>query len=195
MGNKDSTTLLALVLVPQGLYLTVGVTLLLIGCLLVIRKPHPMAATPLTGAAPRKSNNLLGVLCIVYLLPIACVFASVCYEYNNREKWHLGLDKPSLWIFLLRYLMKLFVGVSTIFWIWSGKSITAWKAIFKRLGPHKQLPVKCQTLPVIRYGPNHTTVPVSSSTLSTNSSRHSNRSHSHRKPRIHCHRNGGETVL
>lgn len=195
VGNRDSTTLLALVLAPQALYLSAGIILLTIGCLLVVRKPSPLAAAPLTGAAPRKDSDLLGAICTLYLLPTACVFASVCYEYNNREKWLSGEDKPALWVFLLRHVMELLVGVSTIFWIWSSKTITAWKSIIKRLGPRKQLPVKCQTLPVIRYGPNLPTFGAPTSTLSTGSSRHSSRAHSHRKPRIHHHRGGGETVL
>lgn len=195
VGNKDLTTLLTLVLIPQALYLVAGTGLLFLGCVFVVRKPRPLAAAPLTGAAPRKDNDLLGALCSLYLLPVVCVFASVCYEYKNRDAWMSGTDKPALWIFLLRYLMEVFIGVSAIFWIWSSKSVTAWRAVFRRLGPRKQLPVKCQTLPVLRYAPPTSSIQLPPATLSTSGSRHSGRSHSYRKPRIHHHRSGGETVL
>lgn len=193
VGNKNLSTLAALVLVPQALYLTVGSALLLSGCLLILRKPRPSAAAPLTGAAPRKDSDLLGALCTLYVIPTACVLASVTYEYNNRDKWLANVEKPALWTFLVRHLMSLFVGVSTVFWIWSMRTVTAWRAVFRRLGPRKQPPVKCQPLPVLRYAPaTHQAVP---GTLSTSSRHSSSRSHSHRKPRVHQHRSGGETII
>lgn len=89
MGNKNLSTLAALVLVPQAIYLAAGLGLLVCGCLFVLRKPRPLAAAPLTGAAPRKDSDLLGALCTLYVVPTACVLASVCYEYNNRDRYVL----------------------------------------------------------------------------------------------------------
>ncbi|KAF5270597.1 hypothetical protein FQA39_LY01335 [Lamprigera yunnana] len=150
VGNKDSTTLLALVLVPQAFYVSVGFILLVVGCMLVICKTH----TTSSGINSRNDSDLLGILCVLYFLPAACVFITICYEYSNREKWLLHQDKPALWVFLLKYIMKLFPGISAIFWMWSIKSRTTWKNVFRRLGSHKHVPVKCQTLPVLRYGQN-----------------------------------------
>lgn len=154
VGNRNTATLFWLVIVPYALYLTAALSLLLFGCLASLRRPRPSAAAPLTGSAPRPaSSDLLGALCTLYFIPAVFVFATLCYEYANRERWLTSSgvgERPALWVFLLRYFMELFVGVSTVFWIWSRKTVTAWKAVLRRLGPRKQLPIKCQTMPVLR---------------------------------------------
>ncbi|CAG9812659.1 unnamed protein product [Phaedon cochleariae] len=191
IGNKKTSTLLSLVLLPYFFYFACGTILLFLGCSYVMRKPRSLAAAPLTNAAPRKESDFLGAICTLYAIPTFCVMASIYYEYNNRDKWISGERKPALWAFLLKYFMVLFIGVSSVFWIWSMKSVTAWKAVLRRLGPRKQPPLKVQTMPqVMRYMPAQTL----SSNLST-TSKHSSRSHSHRKPRLHHMRSGSETVI
>ncbi|KAB0793095.1 hypothetical protein PPYR_12715 [Photinus pyralis] len=193
VGNKESTTLLALVLVPQALYVSIGFILLSIGCLLVLCKS---TTTTSNGTNARSSDaDLLGILCVLYFLPTACVFITVCYEYSNREKWQLDQDKPILWVFLLRYLMKLFPGISAIFWMWSFKTRGAWKTIFRRLNSQKHGPVKTHTLqPVMRYTQN----PSMHSAVSVSTGAGQNIKYSKRKPRFHHHHHhqiGGETIL
>lgn len=178
-------------MIPYFLYFSFGAILLILGCSYAMKKPQPVAATPLTNSAPRKESDFLGTICTVYAIPTLCIMISVYYEYSNREKWNSGESKPALWAFLLKHFMALFVGVSSIVWIWSMKSVTAWKALLRRLGPRKQPPLKVQTMPqVLRYMPAQTL----STSLSTGS-RHSTRSHPHRKPRVHHMRTGGETII
>ncbi|XP_044758510.1 frizzled-4-like [Coccinella septempunctata] len=193
VGNKNSDTLLSLVLIPDIAYFAVGIILLIFGCICVIRRPAQSAAAPLTAAAPRKESDFLGAICTLYAIPTFCVMATVYYEYNERYLWVSGRAKPALWAFLIRYLMSLFVGVSTVFWIWSFKTITAWRSVLKKLGPKQQPPLKVPTLPVLRYvPPPQNSV---SGTLSTGS-RHSIRAHPHRKPRLHHLKGpGGETII
>ncbi|XP_071052159.1 frizzled-4-like [Onthophagus taurus] len=195
IGNKNSGILLGLVLLPQSLYLISGVTLLAIGSIYVMKKPQTVSAAPLTGAAPRKESDILGGLSTLYIIPTACVLASICYEYNNRDDWFRGTEKPALWAFLLKHLMSLFVGVSTIFWLWSKKTIAAWRNVCKRLGPRKQIAVKCQMPLVVTHPPQISHI---SSTMTT-SSRHSSRSHPHRKPRMpqqhHQHQRTLKTII
>lgn len=176
-------------LIPNFIYFLLGVILIIFGYVCVIRRPRPSAAAPLTAATPRKESDFLGAVCSLYTIPTLCVLASIYYEYNNRDQWLNHSSKPALWAFLVRHLMSLFIGVSTIFWIWSMKTVTAWRSVLRRLGPRKQLPVKMQTVPVLRYVPAHP------STMGTTSSRHSSRSHPHRKPRVHHLRSGSETVI
>lgn len=154
IGNRNSTTLLALVLIPDFIYFLSGAILLILGCVFVIRKPRATAAAPLTAPTPRKEGDFLGAVCTLYSIPTFCVMASIYYEYNNREDWLDGMKKPALWAFLLRHLMSLFIGVSTVFWIWSMRTITAWRAVLRRVGPRKQLPIKVQAMPVLRYSYN-----------------------------------------
>lgn len=185
IGNKNSTTLLSLVLIPYFLYLICGVLLLVLGCSYVIRTPRSSAAAPLTNSAPRKETDFLGAICTLYVIPTFSVMACVYYEYTNKDKWLAEESKPALWAFLLKYFMSLFIGVSSVFWIWSLKSVNAWRALLKRLGPRKQPPIKVQTMPqVMRYMPAQTTT-----------TKHSARIHPHRKPRVHHMRSGSETVI
>lgn len=192
VGNQNNITLLTLVLIPQAIYLFSGIFLLILGSIYIIKKPQLLSAAPLTGVTPRKHSDILGALSTLYIIPTACVFASYCYEYNNRDEWMYTNEKPALWAFLLRYLMSFFVGVSMIFYIWSTKTWTAWKSVFKRFEPRKPLPIKCQTLSVVRYAPSthsHVTAPISTS------SRHSSRGYPHRKLRVHHHRNVNENII
>ncbi|KAF5291472.1 hypothetical protein FQR65_LT01784 [Abscondita terminalis] len=188
VGNKDSTTLLALVLVPQAFYVSIGFILLVVGCVLVLCKSNKS-----TGIHSRNDADLLGILCVLYFLPAACIFITICYEYSNRDKWLLNQDKPALWVFLLRYLMKLFPGISAIFWMWSIKSRTTWKNIFRRFGSDKHVPVKCQTLPVLRYGQSPSI--HSSTTINVSNNRNIKKIYSKRAQRLYSHQSGGETIL
>lgn len=195
------------------------------GFIYLMKKPRPTAATPLTATTPRKESDFLGAICTLYIIPTICVTATIYYEYNNRGEWLSGTKRPALWAFLLRHLMSLFIGVSSIFWIWSMKTVTAWRSLMKRLRflRSKQLPIKKQqqqqqpqTMPVLRYATTAVPIATAAATSTTNhqsnllscnlstTSRHSSRSHSHRKPRVVVHQlrcggggigGGGETII
>lgn len=197
IGNGNTSTLLFFVLLPQVFYFVAGIALLGFGCVYALQKPRPSAAVPLTATAPRKESDFLGTVCTLYTIPTFCVLASVYYEYKNRDSWLRNETKPVLWPFLLKHLMSLFIGVSTVFWIWSVKTITAWKGVFRGMSPKKQLPVKVEAVPVLKYPSAHNSLANSlTSGISTGSSgRHSTRLHPHKKPRIHHIRNGGGTII
>lgn len=168
------------------------------GCNYVIRKPRistAAVAAPLTNTPPRKETDFLGAICTLYAVPTVCVIAIVYYEYNNRDKWLSGKQKPALWAFLLKFFMSLFIGASSVFWIWSMKSVNAWRSALKRMGPRKQPPVKIKTVPqVLRYMPSQTL--TNSNMTATKLSSSSARAHSHRKPRVHhSMRAGNETII
>ncbi|KAJ9584805.1 hypothetical protein L9F63_020859 [Diploptera punctata] len=99
----------------------------------------------------------LGVFGILYTVPATCVVASLFYEYWSREEWLLMVPnsnyqpRPSLWIFLLRLFMSLVVGITAAGWVWSPKTLRAWRRLFYRFGQYKQAPVKCH--PIQYYAP------------------------------------------
>ncbi|PSN55458.1 Frizzled-1 [Blattella germanica] len=41
--------------------------------------------------------------------------------------------KPDFEVFMIKYLMALIVGITSSFWIWSGKTFTSWKEFLNRL--------------------------------------------------------------
>lgn len=196
IGNKNSNTLLVLVFVPYFVYFLIGVLLLILGCIYYIRKPRTSTtavAAPLTNSPPRKESDFLGAICTLYAMPTFCVASIIYYEYSNRDKWLSGEQQPALWAFLLKFFMSLFIGASSVFWIWSMKSVNAWRSVLKRMGPRKQAPLKIKTVPqVLRYMPSQT---LSANSSTTTSKHCSGRAHSHRKPRVHHMRSGNETVI
>ncbi|XP_030764264.1 frizzled-4-like isoform X2 [Sitophilus oryzae] len=192
--GKNMSTLFYLVVLPYFIYFFAGAFLLTIGWVLVLRKPKPINAVsvPLTQGPPRKERDFLGALATLYAFSTLCVMSSFYVEYENRKRWISGEQKPSLWFFLfLRYFMSLFVGISSIFWIWSNKSAQVWKSVLKRLGPRSQHNKNAPT--VLRYPVTHHSgmiVPLNSI------SRQSSRVHSHRKSsRSHHLRSGSETII
>lgn len=42
------------------------------------------------------------------------------------------LDRPNLSLFLIKYLMTLVVGISTVFWVGSKKTCSEWAFFFNR---------------------------------------------------------------
>ncbi|KAF7279327.1 hypothetical protein GWI33_007418 [Rhynchophorus ferrugineus] len=198
IGNKNMSTLLYLVLLPYFVYFVAGSFTLTIGWIIVLKKPKVSSSAvsvPLTQGPPRKERDFLGALASLYAVSTFCVMASFYIEYENREKWMKGEQRPSIWFFLfLRYFMSLFVGVSSIFWIWSTKSAQVWRSVLKRLGPRSQPSKNPPT--VLRYPLSHHSGMMVSNTNMNSVSRQSSRVHTHRKStRTHHLRSGGETII
>ncbi|KAH1025908.1 hypothetical protein HUJ05_010530 [Dendroctonus ponderosae] len=139
IGNKNLFTLWYLALVPHFLYFCAGGLLLTIGWIFVLKAPklpRNSLSTPLTQGQPRTERDFLGALATLYVVPIFVVMMSYFIEYSDREKWLSGDQKPSMWFFLLlRHFMSLFMGISSVLWIWCEKSAQVWKSALKRLGP------------------------------------------------------------
>ena len=61
------------------------------------------------------------------------------YEYFSRDSWLMKdnrshrVSRPSMEIFMLKIFMSLVVGVTCALWIWSGRTVTTWKKLGKRL--------------------------------------------------------------
>lgn len=159
MGNQDTKSLLVFVLAPQFLYLVLGASLLLLGFLALFRRrPRTVKAATAASRREAKADKLemvtvrLGVFGVLYTVPTTCVVASLFYEYWSRDEWLMVSSvpryqpRPSLWIFLLRLFMSLVVGVTAAVWVWSPKTLRAWRRLFHRLGPYKQPPVKCHPI-------------------------------------------------
>ena len=188
MGNQNTKSLLTFVLAPQFLYLVLGASLLLIGFLALFRRrPRPLTVATARRDKLEMVTMRLGLFGILYTVPCTCVVASVFYEYWSREEWLLVVPhphhqpRPSLWIFLLRLFMSLIVGITAAMWVWSPKTLRAWRRLFYRFGPYKQAPVKCH--PIQYYAPP----PQSFSS--------SQRSHHGHKPHRKHRKHGSETTV
>lgn len=139
------------------------------------------------------------------MFPMAVVVTTMAYVYFSRPSWLAGHSKPHLWIHLLHIFMSLVVGITSISWIWSPRTLTAWKKFVLRLLPrpaYHRPPIKCQ--PVVRYAPTPTPTPTQSSqqqialTHQGGSIRVNRYGHKHRQPQRpigYHHRSGSEAIV
>lgn len=97
----------------------------------------------------------IGVFSVLYTVPATIVVACYFYEYVNREKWEKSINcnqcgiarvKPDHSVFIIKYFMALVVGITSGFWIWSGKTVESWKNFCGRLSgsqaTHRPVPNK-----------------------------------------------------
>ncbi|NXW74370.1 FZD1 protein, partial [Hirundo rustica] len=56
---------------------------------------------------------------------------------NNHSGHHPPMS-PDFTVFMIKYLMTLIVGITSGFWIWSGKTLNSWRKFYTRLTNSKQ---------------------------------------------------------
>lgn len=156
VGNHNLQSLVVFVIVPLVVYLVFGTSFLLAGfySLIRIRKMLRQHA----GTKTDKLEKLMiriGVFSVLYTVPATIVVACYFYEYVNREKWEKSINcnqcgiarvKPDHSVFIIKYFMALVVGITSGFWIWSGKTVESWKNFCGRLSgsqaTHRPVPNK-----------------------------------------------------
>nr|8J9O_A Chain A, Frizzled-1,Soluble cytochrome b562 [synthetic construct] len=101
----------------------------------------------------------IGVFSVLYTVPATIVIACYFYEQAFRDQWerswvaqscksyaipcpHLQAGggapphppmSPDFTVFMIKYLMTLIVGITSGFWIWSGKTLNSWRKFYTRL--------------------------------------------------------------
>ncbi|XP_065887141.1 frizzled-2-like [Dysidea avara] len=141
VGNFDRTALGVFVFMPMTIYLLTGMVFLVIGfsALLNIRiqvKRDVQKAQKLGKLIMR-----IGVFSFLYIVPNFVVILLYIYELVGQETWEeeqvinracLNTDsddcsRPQFAAFFLKYLMMLVVGITSCFWVFSVKTIIAWR--------------------------------------------------------------------
>ncbi|KAI3361524.1 hypothetical protein L3Q82_013672, partial [Scortum barcoo] len=99
----------------------------------------------------------IGIFSVLYTVPATIVIACYFYEQAFREQWertwisqtcktyavqcpvqnHPNMS-PDFTVFMIKYLMTLIVGITSGFWIWSGKTLNSWRRFYTRLANSKQ---------------------------------------------------------
>ena len=155
VGNSDIDTLRGFVLAPLFVYLVLGTLFLLAGfiALLNIRKvlktDRGLKTDKLTKLMVR-----IGIFSVLYSLPAIVVIACLIYEQSFRKDWDKSwvtgwmrmlkecngeyckdfvennVNRPDFAVFMIKYLMLLMVGITSGFWIWSGKTIQSWRKFY-----------------------------------------------------------------
>ncbi|EDO42932.1 predicted protein [Nematostella vectensis] len=143
VGNHNLQSLVVFVIVPLVVYLVFGTSFLMAGfySLVRIRKLLRQHGSTKTDKL-EKLMIRIGVFSVLYTVPATIVVACYYYELVNRETWERTINcsgcgvtrvKPDHSVFIIKYFMALVVGITSGFWIWSGKTIESWRNFCARL--------------------------------------------------------------
>lgn len=155
VGNSDINALRGFVLAPLFVYLVLGTLFLLAGFIALINIRKVLKTD--RGLKTDKLTKLMvriGIFSVLYSLPAIIVIACLIYEQSFRKdwdkSWRIGwsrmldeckgeyckdfvehnVNRPDFAVFMIKYLMLLMVGITSGFWIWSGKTIQSWKRFY-----------------------------------------------------------------
>ncbi|XP_062852955.1 frizzled-7b isoform X1 [Trichomycterus rosablanca] len=153
VGIQDITALRGFVLAPLFVYLFIGTSFLLAGFVSLFRIRTIMKHDGTKTEKLEKLMVRIGVFSVLYTVPATIVIACYFYEQAFRKQWektwHMQTCKrfavpcpaadfapmsPDFTVFMIKYLMTMIVGITSGFWIWSGKTLQSWRRFYKRLG-------------------------------------------------------------
>jgi hypothetical protein len=117
----------------------------------------------LEGASTAKLEQLMtriGVFSTLYVVPASCVVACLLYEQALFDGWMVSWQRekcrlreyaipcpaegavrgdgsrPNFTVFMLKYFMALFVGITSGFWTWSSKTLNSWRRFYAKVLTH-----------------------------------------------------------
>ncbi|XP_037085867.1 frizzled-5-like [Pollicipes pollicipes] len=149
VGGQSLGNLRGLVLAPLVAYLLLGTSFLLAGFVALFRIRSAIKQDRGNKDKLEKLMFRIGVFSVLYTVPASVVVACLVYEQHLRPAWERALvcpcgggsgGVPNFNIFLLRYFMSLAVGVTSIIWVCSRKTLRAWCAVLgcRRAGPPRR---------------------------------------------------------
>ena len=130
----------------------------------------------------------IGIFSVLYIVPAGTVIACGFYELASSLTWERSylcpgcvprsqLSYPDFSVLMLKYFMSLAVGITSGFWVWSGKTVDAWRSFAGRLcrfSHHNktvagnQITGKTAPLPAIPVGAGRVMTPGASSVGGSN---------------------------
>ncbi|CAL8241016.1 unnamed protein product [Merluccius merluccius] len=157
VGINSVDALRGFVLAPLFVYLFIGTSFLLAGFVSLFRIRTIMKHD---GSKTEKLEKLMvriGVFSVLYTVPATVVIACYFYEQAFRQRWEntwrmqtckrlavpcprhdMAPLMPDFAVFMIKYLMTMIVGITSGFWIWSGKTLQSWRRFYRRLGSGTQ---------------------------------------------------------
>ncbi|NWX68145.1 FZD6 protein, partial [Alca torda] len=150
VGLYDVDASLYFVLLPLCLCVFFGLSLLLAG---IISLNHVRQVIQHDGRNQEKLKKFMiriGVFSGLYLVPLVALLGCYVYELVNRKIWettwvfdhcdqyHIpcpyqaSSTRPEIFLFLMKYLLTLIVGISPVFWVGSKKTCSEWANFFNR---------------------------------------------------------------
>ena len=140
VGNHHLGNLVGYVLVPLLIYLLLGILFLSAGfiSLLKIRNVIKEQGGRAKIDKLEKLMVKIGIFSVLYIVPAGTVIACGFYELFSKSVWEKSylcpgclprenLSYPDFSVLMLKYFMSLAVGITSGFWVWSGKTVDAWR--------------------------------------------------------------------
>ncbi|KAJ3591671.1 hypothetical protein NHX12_006803 [Muraenolepis orangiensis] len=157
VGINSVDALRGFVLAPLFVYLFIGTSFLLAGFVSLFRIRTIMKHDGTKTEKLEKLMVRIGVFSVLYTVPATVVIACYFYEQAFRARWEntwrmqtckrLAVPcprhdtaplTPDFAVFMIKYLMTMIVGITSGFWIWSGKTLQSWRRFYQRLGSGTQ---------------------------------------------------------
>ncbi|KAL7063816.1 hypothetical protein AAHC03_04604 [Spirometra sp. Aus1] len=158
VGATNDANLTFHVLLPLVIYTIIGTFFLFAGFVALCRIRSVIKFQVPIGVRTDRLEKLmikLGIFGLLYTVPAVVVIACLSYELQQRSLWQLGVacscqfkqsadipgdqlvkelppwqpPAPEYAIFMLKYFMSLIVGITSGFWIWSGKTLASWRRV------------------------------------------------------------------
>ncbi|CAJ1086862.1 frizzled-7-like [Xyrichtys novacula] len=151
VGIYNVDSLRGFVLAPLLIYLFVGTSFLLAGFVSLFRIRTIMKHNRNKTEKLEKLMLRIGVFGVLYTVPATIVIVCCFYEQAFRPQWerawllqtckslsvpcpegNFTLLRPDFTVFMIKYLMTMIVGITSGFWIWSGKTLQSWRRFYNR---------------------------------------------------------------
>ncbi|VDM17582.1 unnamed protein product [Hydatigera taeniaeformis] len=151
VGSTSDNHLIYLLLLPLCTYFCFGTFFLLSGFVALCNIRRVIKFQPRVGTDKLEKLMIkLGIFGLLYTVPAIVVIACLVHELRWRRVWQLGVacrcdwrgpeggrrlpfawnpPTPEYAIYMLKYFMSLIVGITSGFWIWSSKTVDAWKSV------------------------------------------------------------------
>ncbi|CAB3231137.1 unnamed protein product [Arctia plantaginis] len=154
VGLWDAEALRGFVLAPLCVYLVLGTIFLLAGFVSLFRIRTVMKHDGTKTDKLEKLMIRIGVFGVLYTVPALIVIACLFYEQANFDNWMVtwhrdmcitplysipcpftrrDTERPKFEMFMIKYLMTMIVGITSSFWIWSGKTLVSWRQFFDKI--------------------------------------------------------------
>ncbi|KAI5641543.1 frizzled/Smoothened family membrane region domain-containing protein [Phthorimaea operculella] len=153
VGLWDAESLRGFVLAPLCVYLVLGTVFLLAGFVSLFRIRTVMKHDGTKTDKLEKLMIRIGTFGVLYTVPALIVIACLFYEQARFDDWMVTwqrdlcpsdvygipcpftkeISRPKFEVFMIKYLMTMIVGITSSFWIWSGKTLVSWRQFFDRI--------------------------------------------------------------
>jgi len=140
IGSSSPKSFLILVLIPLLIYLLLGISFLAAGFISLFKIRNVIKEQGGRAKIDKLEKLMvkIGIFSVLYIVPAGTVIACGFYELFFYKQWESSYlcpgcttrghgSYPDFSVLMLKYFMTLAVGITSGFWIWSGKTLDAWK--------------------------------------------------------------------